>query len=109
MADEDDLDAVPLHERHECGGLGPGCGAGAEAPMVDGARPSFEPDGYALSPTVSTKSGCHDSISEATAASSVVPLPKSPTTAKVNLERPAGAARNVPVASAPETPSTVYR
>ena len=68
----------------------------------------FAPSGYALSPTVSTKSGCHDSISEATAVSLPVPLPKSPTTAKVYFEARAGAARNRPVASAPESSSTVY-
>jgi len=57
---------------------------------------------------VSTKSGCQDSIIEATAVSFRFPLPKSPTTAKVNLAARAGAARNVPLASTPESVPTVY-
>jgi hypothetical protein len=52
---------------------------------------------------VSTKSGCHDSIIEATALSFLFPLPKSPTTANVNLAAPTGAARNLPSASTPES------
>ena len=57
---------------------------------------------------MSTKSGCQDSIIEATAVSFRVPLPKSPTTAKVNLPARAGAARNLPSASTPEPVPTVY-
>ena len=56
---------------------------------------------------MSTNSGCQDSIIEATAVSLLVPLPKSPTTAKVNLVARAGAARNVPLASTPEPAPTV--
>jgi hypothetical protein len=60
-----------------------------------------------LSPTVSTKSGFQDSIIEATATSFSFPLPKSPTTAKVNLPARAGATLNVPLASTPEPARTV--
>ena len=61
-----------------------------------------------MSPTVSTKSGCQEPMSEATSDSFVVPLPLSPTTAKVNLDARAGAARKRPSASAPDCPSTLY-
>lgn len=47
---------------------------------------------------MSTKSGCQDSIIEATAVSLSFPLPKSPTTANVKRAAPAGAARNLPAA-----------
>src|SRR5262249_1394969 len=58
----------------------------AYGPKMSRSSSPAEPSGYALSPTVSTKSGCQDSIIEATPASLAFPLPKSPTTAKVNLE-----------------------
>src|SRR3954469_9513685 len=53
----------------------------AYGPKMARSSSPAAPSGYALSPTVSTKSGCHDSTSDATAASFPFPLPKSPTTA----------------------------
>src|SRR5581483_8506854 len=80
----------------------------AYGPKMSRSSSAAAPSGYALSPTVSTKSGCHDAISDATAASFAVPLPKSPTTANVDRAAPTGAARNRPAASSAAPASTVY-
>src|SRR5262245_22376296 len=71
----------------------------AYGPKMTRSSSPGAPSGYALSPTVSTKSGCQDSIIEATAVSFLVPLPKSPTTAQVNLAARAGAALKLPPAT----------